>query len=74
MNFKGIVGLACAALISVLSAGHAVGQEKTVKIGAVLPLSGNAASAGGQTKAAIELAIQDGTIQHIRRVVERIEK
>jgi hypothetical protein len=25
-------------------------------------------------KAAIELAIQDGTIQHIRRLVERIDK
>ncbi len=29
---------------------------------------------GFHGKAAIELAIQDGTIQHIRRVVERIEK
>ena len=25
-------------------------------------------------KVALELALQDGTIQHIRRVVERIEK
>ncbi len=25
-------------------------------------------------KAAIELAIQDGTIQHIRRLVERVDK
>jgi hypothetical protein len=25
-------------------------------------------------KVALELAIQDGTIQHLRRVVERIEK
>ncbi len=25
-------------------------------------------------KAALELAIQDGTIQHIRRVVDRLEK
>jgi hypothetical protein len=25
-------------------------------------------------KAAIELAIQDGTIQHIRRLIERIDK
>jgi hypothetical protein len=29
---------------------------------------------GFHGKAAIELAIQDGTIQHIRRMVERIEK
>jgi len=25
-------------------------------------------------KAAIELAIQDGTIQHIRRLIERVDK
>lgn len=29
---------------------------------------------GFHGKAAIELAIQDGTIQHIRRLIERIEK
>ncbi len=29
---------------------------------------------GFHGKAAIELAIQDGTIQHIRRTVERIER
>ncbi len=29
---------------------------------------------GFHGKAAIELAVQDGTIQHIRRMVERIEK
>jgi hypothetical protein len=29
---------------------------------------------GFHGKAALELAIQDGTIQHIRRTVEKIEK
>jgi len=29
---------------------------------------------GFHGKAAIEWAVQDGTIQHIRRVVERLEK
>jgi len=29
---------------------------------------------GFHGRAAIELAIQDGTIQHIRRLVERIDK
>jgi branched-chain amino acid transport system substrate-binding protein len=57
MNFKRIVGLLCAASISVFSAGSAVSQEKTVKIGAVLPLSGNAASAGAHSKAAMEVAL-----------------
>jgi branched-chain amino acid transport system substrate-binding protein len=57
MNFKPIVGFLCAASISVWSVGSAVSQEKTVKIGAVFPLSGNAASAGAHTKAAIEVAL-----------------
>jgi hypothetical protein len=29
---------------------------------------------GFHGKAAIELAIQDGTIQHIRRLIERVDK
>src|SRR6201998_1617519 len=57
MSFKHIIGLLCAALISVLPAGHASAQDKTVKIGAVFPLSGNAASAGVHAKAAIETAM-----------------
>src|SRR5580700_3650406 len=56
MRFKHILGLLCAASISVLLAGNASAQEKTVKIGAVYPLSGNAASAGVHAKAAIEIA------------------
>ncbi|HZE55803.1 MAG TPA: ABC transporter substrate-binding protein [Bradyrhizobium sp.] len=57
MNFRNIVGLLCAASIFVLPAGNAFAQEKTVKIGAIFPLSGNAASAGVHAKAAIEVAM-----------------
>jgi branched-chain amino acid transport system substrate-binding protein len=57
MNFKSIAGLVCAASIVALSAGSAFSQEKTIKIGAVLPLSGNAASAGVHSKAALEVAL-----------------
>src|SRR5260221_13478427 len=56
MKFKHILGLLCAASISVLLAANASAQDKTVKIGAIFPLSGNAASAGVHTKAAIETA------------------
>ena len=57
MKFKHILGLLCAASISVVLAGPASAQDKTVKIGAVFPLSGNAASAGVHAKAAIEIAM-----------------
>ncbi|HJZ21368.1 MAG TPA: ABC transporter substrate-binding protein [Bradyrhizobium sp.] len=57
MNFKRVLGLVCAASISVLLAGAASAQDKTVKIGAVFPLSGGAASAGVHAKAAIETAM-----------------
>ena len=57
MNFRNIVGLLCAASIFALPAGNAFAQEKTVKIGAIFPLSGNAASAGVHAKAAIEVAM-----------------
>jgi branched-chain amino acid transport system substrate-binding protein len=57
MNFRNILGLLCAASILVLPAGNAFSQEKIVKIGAIFPLSGNAASAGVHAKAAIEVAM-----------------
>jgi branched-chain amino acid transport system substrate-binding protein len=57
MNFKRVLGLLCAASISILLAGAASAQDKTVKIGAVFPLSGGAASAGVHAKAAIETAL-----------------
>src|SRR4051812_17647727 len=57
MTFKHMLGLLCAASISLVLAGNASAQEKTVKIGGVFPLSGNAASAGVHAKAAIETAL-----------------
>src|SRR6266852_5137669 len=57
MKFEHVLGLLCAASISVALAGVASAQDKSVKIGAIYPLSGNAASAGVHAKAAIETAI-----------------
>ena len=56
MRFTHIIGLFSAAAISVALAGNASAQA-TVKIGAIFPLSGNAASAGIHAKAAIETAV-----------------
>src|SRR5437667_4146742 len=56
MKFKHVLGLLCAASIAVALAGTASAQDKTVKIGAIFPFSGNAASAGLHAKAAIEVA------------------
>ena len=56
MRLKSILGLMCAAAISLALAGHASAQQ-TVKIGAIFPLSGNAASAGIHAKAALETAV-----------------
>src|ERR1700728_4990585 len=57
MKFRHIIGLLCSASISVLLTGSAFAQDKTVKIGAIFPLSGGAASAGVHAKAAIEVAM-----------------
>ncbi len=57
MKFKHILGLLCAASMSVMLAGSALAQDKTVKIGGIFPLSGNAASTGVHTKAALEVAM-----------------
>jgi branched-chain amino acid transport system substrate-binding protein len=57
MKFKHILALLCAASISFVLAGHASAQDKTIKIGAIFPLSGNAASTGVHTKAALEVAM-----------------
>jgi branched-chain amino acid transport system substrate-binding protein len=57
MKFKHVAGLLCAASVAVTLAGPACAQGTTVKIGAVLPLSGNAASAGNHGKAALEVAM-----------------
>src|ERR1700761_2303668 len=57
MRFKQVLGLVCAASIAMAMAGAASAQDKTVKIGAVFPLSGGAASAGVHAKFAIETAM-----------------
>ena len=57
MKFSRVAGLLCAASIVAALAGTAYAQDKVVKIGAIYPLSGNAASAGVHAKAAIELAV-----------------
>ncbi len=44
--------------MSVVLAGAASAQDKTVKIGAIYPMSGNAASIGAHTKAAFEVATE----------------
>jgi branched-chain amino acid transport system substrate-binding protein len=56
MRFTRILGLVCAASVSLALAGGASAQDKTVKIGGLFPLSGGAASAGVHAKAAIEVA------------------
>src|SRR3981189_35883 len=58
MRLQHVLGLLCAASISVALAGAAAAQDKTVKIGAIYPLSGNAASTGVHTKAALETAVE----------------
>jgi branched-chain amino acid transport system substrate-binding protein len=58
MKMKHILGLLSAAAMSAVIAGSASAQTKTVKIGGIFPLSGNAASAGVHAKAAIETAVE----------------
>jgi len=57
MNFRTILGLSCAAAVSLALAGGACAQDKVVKIGAVFPMTGNAASAGVHAKAGLEVAL-----------------
>jgi branched-chain amino acid transport system substrate-binding protein len=56
MRFKAFLGLLCAASISIAIAGQARAEDKVVKIGAIFPLTGGAASAGNHAKAALEVA------------------
>ena len=55
-SFRKVLSLLCALAASWLIAAPALAQG-TVKIGAIYPLSGNAASAGESAKAAIEVAM-----------------
>jgi branched-chain amino acid transport system substrate-binding protein len=54
--------LLLASLVALFASGAAA--QETVKIGALYPLSGNAASAGSQSKAAVELAVEIVNGQH----------
>jgi branched-chain amino acid transport system substrate-binding protein len=52
-----MLALSCAAAFSFAIAGHASAEDKIVKIGAIFPLTGNAASAGLHAKAGLEVAL-----------------
>jgi len=56
MNLKHVTGLLCAAAMSLALASHAQAQDKVVKIGVILPMSGGTASIGAHAKAALEVA------------------
>src|SRR6516164_3823738 len=53
---RGVVAALGGALLALSTAQNGLAQQ-SVKVGAIYPLSGNAASAGGFSKAAIELAV-----------------
>jgi branched-chain amino acid transport system substrate-binding protein len=52
-----MLALSCAAAFSFAIASHASAEDKVVKIGAIFPLTGNAASAGLHAKAGLEVAL-----------------
>ena len=56
MKMKLIAGVV--ASLALLSAVPASAQQKTVRIGAIYPLSGALASTGAEIKAAVELAVE----------------
>jgi branched-chain amino acid transport system substrate-binding protein len=56
--------VAAGALALALSFAGAAGAADNVKVGGLFPLSGNAASAGQQSKAAVELAVEIVNGQH----------
>src|SRR6201986_4841560 len=55
MKFVNLLGVLCAASVSVALASGARADDKVVKIGAIYPLTGGAASAGNHAKCAIEV-------------------
>jgi branched-chain amino acid transport system substrate-binding protein len=56
MNRRKFLGLICVAALSVALGCEARAEDKVVKIGAIFPLTGNAASAGNHAKCALEVA------------------
>src|ERR1700751_2050344 len=57
MKFGHLLGLVCAAAMASVLASTASAEGKVVKIGAIFPMTGNAASAGIHAKYAIEVAL-----------------
>ncbi|MDA9397351.1 ABC transporter substrate-binding protein [Bradyrhizobium sp. CCBAU 45389] len=57
MTLKQVTGLLCAAAMSLALVSGATAQDKVVKIGAILPMSGGTASIGAHAKAALEVAM-----------------
>ena len=57
MNPRHFLRVFCAAALSAVLAGNAAAEDKVVKIGAVFPMTGGAASAGVHAKYAIETAL-----------------
>ncbi len=57
MKLRQLFGLVCAASVTIgLAGGQASAEDKVVKIGAIFPMTGGAASAGIHAKYAIEVA------------------
>ncbi|MGA7810572.1 ABC transporter substrate-binding protein [Bradyrhizobium sp.] len=56
MKFGRLLGFACAAALSAALASQAVAEDKVVKIGAIFPMTGGAASTGIHAKYALEVA------------------
>src|SRR5579859_2258277 len=57
MKFRNFLGLVCAATFAVGLARGASAEDKVVKIGAVFPMSGGAASTGVHVKAAFDVVL-----------------
>lgn len=56
MNLKHVTGLLCAAAMSLVLTAGAQAQDKVVKIGVIMPMSGGTASIGAHAKAALDVA------------------
>jgi branched-chain amino acid transport system substrate-binding protein len=56
MRFAHVLGLVCAAALSAALASQASAEDKVVKIGAIFPMTGGAASTGVHAKYALEVA------------------
>ncbi|MHC2620063.1 branched-chain amino acid transport system substrate-binding protein [Bradyrhizobium huanghuaihaiense] len=56
MTLKRVTGLLCAAAMSLALTAGAQAQDKVVKIGVIMPMSGGTASIGAHAKAALDVA------------------